>query len=99
MHLLATLCTHLCLASTTFAVLAVTVAADAVWSNPLAAFPGRTVQAVTRSVLFVLGVPILLERGVEQSVNILERNIFNATAPWGHVLRVRHRHTEDAAKA
>lgn len=99
MHFLAALCTDLCFAATALAVLAVAVAADAVWPNPLAALSGRAVQAVARSILLVLVVPILLERSIEQSINILERNVIDAAASRGHVLRICHRHAEDSAKA
>lgn len=63
--------------------------------DPLPASPRRTVDTVLRGEFLEFPVPILLERGVEEFLDVFERDVVGCAAFGGHVLRVVDREAED----
>ena len=66
--------------------------------NPLATASGRTVYTVLRRVLLVFSVPKNLELVIEETVDMLESDVVLSATSGRHMLRIRHRHGEDASK-
>ena len=89
-------------AAAAFAVLAATsgaaaeVEVDVTGLDPFTAAFGGAVEAVAGHVFFVLDVPLFLEFGVEEFVDVFEGDVFGCAASGRHVLGVRDGHGEYA---
>ena len=88
------------LASLAFAVLpAAGVDFDVCGFDPGAATPGGAVDAVFGRILMVFSVPSSFEIVVEELIDVFQFDALFCAAGRGHMLRVRCREGEDAAKA
>lgn len=74
-------------------------AADVLWPDPLTTSPRRTIQTAPAGVLQILLVPLPLEVGVKELLDVFERDMISGAASGGHVLRVGEGQFEDTAKA
>jgi hypothetical protein len=72
---------------------------DVLGLDPLTAPSGRAVDAVAGGVLGILSVPLLLEVGVKQPLDMLQRNVVGRAALGRHVLRIPHRQPKAVLQA
>lgn len=81
------------------AVPAAVFGAQILGSEQLSAAPRWAIYAVLGYVVEVLLVPLPLEAGIEQVLNVLERDSVIGATPGGHVQRIGQGQSEDPANA
>lgn len=94
-HLVVTECADFCPASGALCVLSSLRGVYVSRLYPFATFESWTVDSVLRMILLVLTVPEDLELGIEQLIDMLERNVLVCAALGWHMDRILYRHFKD----